>query len=200
MHSDSKATSEEELADFEIKLQRLRIAYDQYFMGSERREPIQLRSEVQRFITRMMSYPPRNSALRFRFNSLVARFQAFRGSWGRTQREIEAGTYKRSQFRAKLAQLEQLEAGEDAAAAPGGSARRKAPKTDKPATAMDQLHAALCKARAKTGEAAPDRNSLEKQVRRQTQALREKYGDRRVSFRVVVENDKAKLVASFKGD
>ncbi len=197
MHSESNAPVEEELADFEIKLQRLRIAYDQYFMGSERREPIQLRAEVQRFITRLMSSPPRNAALKFRFNSLVARFQAFRGMWGRAQREIEAGTYKRNQFRAKLAQLEQLETAGPQATARGGP---EAAKPAEPGTAIDQLHAALCKARAKTGEGALARDSLEKLVRRQTHALRKKYGNRRVRFSVVVENDKAKLVASFKGD
>ena len=151
MRSETNASIEEELIDFEHKLQRLRIAYDQYFMGSERREPIQLRAELQRFITRYMSSPPRNAALKFRFNALVARFQAFRGMWGRAQREIEAGSYKRNVFRAKLAQLEELERAGSGAAAPGKPARSGAAESATAATPIDRLHAALTKARAKTG-------------------------------------------------
>jgi hypothetical protein len=59
---------EEDLDDLEHKLQRLRIEYDQYFAGSGRREPTQLRSDVQKTITRYSSDPPRNTQLKFKMN------------------------------------------------------------------------------------------------------------------------------------
>lgn len=192
----SSAEIEEELDDFERMLQRLRIEYDQYFMGGMRREPTQLRGEVQRFITKYMSSPPRNAALKFRFNSLVARYQAFRAIWGRTQREIEAGTYKRHRFRLALQALEAREA----AGERGRSPRRKRPAAASGGSAIDKLYEALSRARTRTGEAGRiDRASLERAVRKQTAELRRKHGDAKVRFKVVIEGNKAKLKAKVDG-
>lgn len=203
MRSDTRSPSEagsieEELTDFEHKLLRLRIAYDRYFMGSEQREPTQLRGELQRFVTRYMSSPPRNAALKFRFNSLVARFQSFRAVWGRSLREIEAGTYKRHLFREKLAELERGE-GAGESARERESARESAPAADaRPAAAIDRLYGALSKARAKTGEGALDRDAFAKLVHKQTEELRGKYGKGKVRFKVVIENNRAKLKATVR--
>jgi len=66
---------EEDLDDLEHKIHRLRIEYDQYFAGNGRREPTQLRSDVQKTITRYSSDPPRNTQLKFK----LYHAQQFRG-------------------------------------------------------------------------------------------------------------------------
>ena len=92
----------EDLNELENNLKRLRIEYEQYFMGNMRRPPNVLLGKVQKVILRFSNSPPLNTRYKFRFNQLNARFQMFRQHWGRTMREIENGTYKRHRFKADL--------------------------------------------------------------------------------------------------
>ena len=100
--SETREQQEQELEELEINIKRLRIEYEQFFRGAMKREPSVLRGKVQKVITRFVSDPPRNPAIKFRFNSLNARYQSFRQLWGRTLREIEAGTYAPHRFRMKV--------------------------------------------------------------------------------------------------
>jgi len=211
---------EEELTELEINLKRLRIEYEQFFRGGLRREPYVLRGKVQKVIHRFMSTPPRNSAVKFRFNSLNARFQSQQQQWGRILREMEAGTYKGHQFKLKLQEQEeqervrelaQLEREEQALAerrragsTPARDAASRAPSaagaTPRPtASALDQLHGALVSARSRTGQDTQEltRERLAALVKRQTEAIRAKRGaDAKVKFKVVIEDNKAKLKAT----
>ena len=181
---------EEELKDLEINLNRLRVAYEQHFIGVLKREPSDLRAKVQKVITRIVNQPPRNSGQKFRFNQLNAKFQVYRQLWGRIMREIEAGTYRPRQFRAKLQAQPTAEAGSGAREAPG-------PVKD---AGLQELHSALAAARKKTGESARDLTpeKLAHIVRQQTRALRKKHGKGKVRFRVVIEDNRAKLKATMK--
>ena len=79
---------DEMLDDFDLNMKRLKIEYEQYFKGALKREPFQLLGRVQKTISKFASDPPRRVAQKFRFNSLVARFQTYRQLWGRTLREL----------------------------------------------------------------------------------------------------------------
>lgn len=91
---------EKQLGELEDKIDRLRALYEQYFMGIERLEPMTPRKEVDRRIYTLRKEPMRNTALRFRFNTLCQRFNTMQQHWGRITREIENGTYKRDIARA----------------------------------------------------------------------------------------------------
>jgi hypothetical protein len=201
VRSEASQQIDEDLEELDLKLKRLRVEYDQYFMGGMRREPVVLRGDVQRTITKYVSEPPRNSTQKFKFNTLCARFQSYRALWGRTLREIEAGTFRKRGAAAvatkAAAAPEEAEAAK-AAAAPEPDATPDAPPTKR--SAVDQLYQALAKARSRTGEKdlALDRQKLEELVRKQTETLRREHPGARVSFKVVVENNRAKLKASVK--
>jgi hypothetical protein len=192
MRSERTLTVEEELAELDHDLTRLKIEYEQYFSGNGKREPIQLRAEVQRVITRYVSEPPRNATLKFKFNSLCARFQAYRAMWGRTLREIEAGTYKRQRFRTAMAQGDGGSAlGPAGASAAAGSADSGLDKT------IDRVYQALLEARRKTGETTPlDRDALASAIRKQADELQRTRPDARLKFKVVIDGSKARLKAS----
>ena len=102
MRSGAQNEIDELLEELEQNLKRLRMEYEQFFMGAMKREPQVLRGKVQKVVTRMLNEPPLKARQKFRFNSLNARFQVFRQLWGRTLREIESGTYKRDRFMAKV--------------------------------------------------------------------------------------------------
>ena len=73
----------------------------------------------------------------------------------------------------------------------------KAPAKKSRGNAIDQLCNALEGARRKTGEhGALDRDRLADMVKKQTAAIRQKHGDAKIKFRVVIEDNKAKLKAS----
>jgi hypothetical protein len=180
------------LIELDQNLKRLRMEYEQFFMGSAKREPQQLRSKVQKVITKLVNEPPRNSRQKFRFNTLNSKFQVYRQLWGRTVREMEAGTYKRDRFKASLRSR-----GPDepvAAASPEKRAPRRA------GTGVDQLYAALQSARKKTGESGGgvSQDDLQRVLRKQMDAIRAKHGDVKVKFKVVIENNKAKVKAAIK--
>ncbi len=86
---------EQALAEIEEKLEKLRVLYDQYFMGLERFEPVRKREDLERRIKVLRRENIRNTAQRFRFQQSVQRLNTFAQYWTRILREIEKGTYKR---------------------------------------------------------------------------------------------------------
>ena len=97
---------EEDLKLLEIRVKQLKLEYEQYFLGNRPTEPHHLRGDVQKIITFWSGQAIRNTALRFRFNTICARFFAHRRQWGSIVRRIEEGTYERHVFKAKLHERE----------------------------------------------------------------------------------------------
>ncbi|MFQ5466203.1 MAG: hypothetical protein ACE5EI_09775, partial [Thermodesulfobacteriota bacterium] len=86
---------QEDIAVLDVKVARLKVEYEQYFMRILRREPTKLRSEVERLILFHSNKPITNTAFKFKFNALVARYNSYRQYWTRVLRAIEEGTYVR---------------------------------------------------------------------------------------------------------
>ncbi|MCC6748983.1 MAG: hypothetical protein IT371_15090 [Deltaproteobacteria bacterium] len=87
--------------ELQRKLDRLRVLYEQYFMGIEKREPSTLLKDVVRILHLLDQQNIRNTGLRFRHRTLLQKFNSFRTYWNRTVRAIEAGTYHRDIARLK---------------------------------------------------------------------------------------------------
>ncbi len=95
------AEIQKELDELESRLERLRIKYDQYFIGIEKMIPFVQRKDVDRRFVQLHKEQFRNGGLRFRFQTLVQRFTTYQTYWGRIIRQIEEGTYKRDVIRAQ---------------------------------------------------------------------------------------------------
>jgi hypothetical protein len=91
------ATLVDELED---RVDRLRAIYEQYFMGIERLEPLILRKDVDRRVWILRREQIRNTALRFKLQNAIQRYNTFQQYWQRICREIENGTYARDVSRA----------------------------------------------------------------------------------------------------
>ena len=93
------ALSNDEIADYvedlDKRIDKLRVAYEQYFMGFEKIEPMRGREDLQRRITVLLRENIRNTALRFKFGQVQARFGTYVGYWQRICKQIENGTYER---------------------------------------------------------------------------------------------------------
>ncbi len=108
------------VGEAENRVERLRSLYDQYFMGIERIEPQVARKDVERRIQMLRKVQIRNTALRFRFQNVVLRYNTFSAHWMRICRQIEEGTYKHHLRKAKE-RFDPLEAARESR-----EARRKA--------------------------------------------------------------------------
>lgn len=175
------------------KIKQLKFEYDQYFIGSRPREPVLTRNEVNKMVTRYTNTGIQNTALRFKFNTLCSRLFAMRRQWDETLRKIEAGTYERHVFKAKLHERERSigDAAAPARTAVAGSA-------DETTLGGTDLFEAYRSARARCGEdvSGISRAKLDQLVAKQRAAIQQKYDCTDVRFRVVVEDGKTKLKAT----
>jgi hypothetical protein len=181
---------DEDLQVLETKLKQLKLDYEQYFLGTRPREPAQGRSEVQKLFTIYSNTPIQNTALRFRFNSLAARYFALRRQWDLVLRQIEEGSYSRHVFKADLHDR----------ARPAKAPAAAAPATPNAVAAPDfqdvyKDYLAACRS---TGEDTKSltQERMDKVLKGQADAIRKQYGCEEVKFRVVVEGGKARLKAT----
>ncbi|UJR78296.1 MXAN_5187 C-terminal domain-containing protein [Sandaracinus amylolyticus] len=92
---------EQLLHDAEVRLARLKSLYEQYFQGIEKLEPAIPRKELERVLDILRKNQPRNTALRFRTQMLIAKYGTYVTYWQRIARQIEEGTYRRDVVRAQ---------------------------------------------------------------------------------------------------
>ena len=187
------ATPEDQLKLLEVKLTQLKLEYEKYFLGSRPTEPAQARSEIQKMVIRWSNTRITNTALRFKFNSLNGRYQAFKRQWDNILRQIEAGTYKRHLFKADLRDRERgigvpNTAGSGPKAAQAGDGRANLFETYR-----DAMMATGQNAKGLTPE------KLQKALAKQEAAIKQKYGCDRVDFKVVITDGKVKLKAAAAG-
>ena len=91
----------EVLSELANKIERLKTLYEQYFMGIEKMEPQVARKEVTRVMLNLQQQYIRNTALRFKFNTMLQKWNIYITYWNRVLREIENGTYVKHLAKAK---------------------------------------------------------------------------------------------------
>jgi len=85
----------------ETEVEELKVKYEMYFLGVERSEPNRTRDELKKKVLRLKERFTRNAGIRFRIQSLHARFISYERLWMRSAREKEEGTYRRDVVRAR---------------------------------------------------------------------------------------------------
>jgi hypothetical protein len=97
-----KEVLEEETRQIEEELEALKARYEMYFLGVERKEPVRWREEVRRRVLKVKEAFTQNTGLKFRIQTLHARYLSYERLWLRSAREKEEGTYRRDLFKARL--------------------------------------------------------------------------------------------------
>ncbi|HEY2091757.1 MAG TPA: hypothetical protein VGJ81_07715, partial [Thermoanaerobaculia bacterium] len=87
------------LEKLEEDIRRLKNKYDQFFAGIQKMPPTQERRNIDVFIHEQSKQKIRDNTRRFRFNTLLTRYNQLRENWGRRMREREEGPleFKRRQ-------------------------------------------------------------------------------------------------------
>jgi hypothetical protein len=94
----------EDITLFEMNLNELIIKYEQYFLGLEKRAPLQLLDEVERSSRKYQGYQIINTMQKFKYNTIIARLSSYKQYWNRINRLIEEGKYSRDRFKMEMHQ------------------------------------------------------------------------------------------------
>lgn len=79
---------DEELDELDQGLKRLRVEYDQFFLGILKRPPEVLQGRMQKIIVKYANQILRKTHQKFRFNQLNSKFQIYRQQWGRDRKSV----------------------------------------------------------------------------------------------------------------
>ena len=85
----------EELDMLDVKINKLKVDYEQYFAKVLKKEPAALRNEIDRIILKYSNQSTTNTSLKFRYSTLTAKYTSYKQFWNRILRRIEDGNYER---------------------------------------------------------------------------------------------------------
>ncbi len=176
----------EDIEILDSKISRLKIEYEQYFSRILKREPVKLREEVDRLILLYSNQPITNTALKFRFHNLVAKYNAYKQYWQRILRAIEEGTYVRK--------AEGISASTTSAPPPP-------PDTPpKPEDQMREVYQKFVEARKRCNEPVDGLSfeSLARTIEKHKKKIEEKYRTKDVAVKVYIKDGKAKIAITPK--
>ena len=88
---EKQPTPDEQLTRLEDDIRRLRIEFDIFFNGAAKRPPYDTKGRVETLLKRLGDDRTLTFAQRYRYNSLAARYNAFRDLWRRTMQGREEG-------------------------------------------------------------------------------------------------------------
>ena len=115
---------EAHLHNLSVQIDRLKVLYEQYFIGIEKGPPTVARRESEKLLDSLGRQNIGNTAVRFRYLTLMRRWKTYAERWDKVLREIENGTY--SKHRARVARIDQLRA--------AAAERERPPPTSVPTT------------------------------------------------------------------
>lgn len=188
------------LDELEQRMFVLKIDYEKYFSGIERIEPLRERDDIKRLVRDLLESQINNGTLRFRFQTLRARFQSLELYWTRNLVLIERGTHPKMKFRADA--KDRARAAATPAAEPSLSAeqqevlRKRQEALEREDRAYKLVYDKYMEARTQCGQSTDIgfdavRDALKKQVRQ----IKANFQCESVKFRIIVEEGKAKVKA-----
>jgi len=82
---------EEDLNKIEVGIRHLKVQYDMYFSGAMPRQPLETRKELELLLKTINNTPMQRFADRYRYNSLVSKYQTMVELWAKMIRAKEEG-------------------------------------------------------------------------------------------------------------
>ena len=167
------------LNQVEQGIKDLEIAYELYFTGIEKRAPEKLRVNLTKKIRNLLALHITQNDLKFKLNSLSSRYQSYSGRWDRILRMIDEGRYKRHHSLLK-------NRSESAIPRSGENMNNEGSQTDR-------LYEQLLDAHDNCSSKAPSKEQVYNFLQKQEEAIKKKFGDKKVEFKVTTEAGKTKI-------
>jgi hypothetical protein len=179
-HGDNQPTPDEQLTRLEDDIRRLKVEFDIYFNGASKRPPYDTKGRVETLLKRLADDRTLTFAQRYRYNTLAARYNAFRELWRRT--------------------LQGREEGKDAASAARASVKLNAPQEVEPVSfvcedahreveTVKHLYESLIEAKLRCGEPTEDFSfpRFHRLIASKADGIKDRSGCEKVTFSVAVE-------------
>lgn len=185
---EKQLTIDEQLSRLEEDIRRLKIEFDIYFNGASKRPPYDTKSRVETIFKRLGDDRTLSFAERYRYNSLTARYNAFRDLWRRTMQGREEGRDPASAARASAKQ-EAVESFTRTTLVCADAHRE--------VETVKHLFDALVDAKTKCGEPTDDFSfpRFHRLIASKADSLKERLGCDRVCFSVDVESGHVRFKA-----
>ena len=179
--AENQPTVDEQLTRLEDDIRRLRIEFDIFFNGGSKRPPYDTKGRVETFLKRLGDDRTLNYAQRYRYNSLAARYNAFRDLWRRTMQGREEGRDPVSAARAHVKS--------DTAARPVESVSFVCLDAHREVEVVKNLYTSLLEAKRQCGEPTENLSfpKFHRLIASKADAIKEQKGCERVRFSVDVE-------------
>jgi len=175
----SRGQITELLRQLEHDLKTLEIAYEKYFLSTEKRAPEKERQQITLRMRKMVTHYIPQTDLRFKLQSITSRFNSYCGYWDRIQRLIDEGRYERHTSR--ITRSESFKPPAD---------KVSAEETGNP---VDNLYEKLVTAHKDCELRPPNREQVVNFLSKQKEAIQKRFGDKPVDFVVVTEAGKPKV-------
>jgi hypothetical protein len=178
---ESQPSPDEQLTRLEDDIRKVRVEFDIFFNGAAKRPPYDTKSRVETLLKRLGDDRTLTFAQRYRFNSLAARYNAFRDLWRRTMQGREEGRDPVSAARASVKQEQPT------AVAPLSFVCADAHKE---VGVVKDLYESLVAAKQTCGESLDGLSfpQFHRLVASKSDGLKDRHGCDRVRFSVAVEN------------
>lgn len=175
----SRGQITELLSQLEHDLKNLEIAYEKYFLGTEKRAPEKERQKYTLRMRKMIAHYIPQTDLRFKLQSITSRFNSYCGYWDRIQRLIDEGRYERHLSRINRSDSLQPPTEEASSAST--------------ANPLDNLYEKLVNAHKDCQLRPPNREQVASFLTKQREAIQKRFGDQDIDFLVVTEAGKPKI-------
>ena len=176
---ENQPTPDEQLTRLEDDIRRVKIEFDIFFNGGSKRAPYETKGRVETLLKRLGDDRTLTLAQRYRYNSLAARYNAFRDLWRRTMQGREEGRDPVSAARAQVKNEITVE--------PVSFVCLDAHREIE---VVKNLYTSLLEAKRHCGEPTEDLSfpKFHRLIASKTDALKEQRGCERVRFSVAVED------------
>jgi hypothetical protein len=192
------ANVQDEIERVEEVLRQLKNKYDQFFAGIRKMPPTTERRKLDATIHEMGKENYRDNAKRFRFNTVLSRYNQYREMWSRKMREREEGPIE---FKRRQVALNQPLPEKDETSAPLSRVTSAGADTYVKVQGGngDGIEQILQRVRAEHEKLGKGANvnieQLRQMVQKQAEQIRTKYNVVNVAFRVETVDGKVKLKA-----
>ncbi|MBN2720018.1 MAG: hypothetical protein JXR72_02820 [Proteobacteria bacterium] len=177
---------EARIRKLEKDIDQLKKAYERYFSGVERLAPEKLAASVAREVRSFTGTVISNTALRFRVQQAIARYQTYLAYWQKTMKELEEGKKPRRRLGEK-----------PAATAPEGEDTLEMTDAGAGKGKIEGFYAALTREYERAGmKKVPGMDRVQVALEDQMKVIREKFACEKVVFKVVSEDGKVRIKAS----
>lgn len=191
---------DDELDKLEEDIRKLKNKYDQFFAGISKYPPMHERRNIEVYIHELSKQKMRDNARRFRFNTLLTRYNQYREMWARKTREREEGPLDFRRRQAVLSAEPPPPAAPPPTARPPVTSAHPDPyvKVTRGSNGeeLKRLYDDIEKEHLKLGkQPSVTFEQLTAMVQKQSEVVRAKYQVDAVAFRVDVVDGKVKLKA-----